>query len=203
MLRVLLIIAFLLFFVMFFSPIAKHIPFFATMTVTALILSISSLVIDRKTLRTDYKLKPFHISLGILAAATLYIIFFIGNYVSKTILPFASDQVSSIYLLKENSNLVLISLSMFFIIGPAEEIFWRAFIQKKLSIKYSPIKAIFITTALYAAVHIPSMNFMLIAAAAVCGLFWSMLYYKFKSPWPNIISHTLWDITIFILFPIV
>ena len=51
--------------------------------------------------------------------------------------------------------------------------------------------------------HIITFNFMLVVAALVCGIFWGWIYKKEKSLVPIIISHALWDFTVFVLFPLV
>jgi membrane protease YdiL (CAAX protease family) len=46
------------------------------------------------------------------------------------------------------------------------------------------------------------MNLMLIAAAAVCGAFWSLMFMRYKSIWLNIVSHVVWDVMIFLVWPL-
>ena len=58
-----------------------------------------------------------------------------------------------------------------------------------------------LTALLYTAVHLSSGNIMLVLAAAVCGVFWGWLYLRFRSPILNIVSHTLWDLAVFVVFP--
>jgi membrane protease YdiL (CAAX protease family) len=43
---------------------------------------------------------------------------------------------------------------------------------------------------------------MLFLAALICGLFWGALFKRYRSVWPVLISHALWDVAIFLLFPI-
>ncbi|MEK6655039.1 MAG: CPBP family glutamic-type intramembrane protease [Thermodesulfobacteriota bacterium] len=52
-------------------------------------------------------------------------------------------------------------------------------------------------------VHAVSLNPMLILAAGVCGLYWGLLYQREQNLIPLIISHSLWDLLIFVLFPMV
>jgi len=40
-----------------------------------------------------------------------------------------------------------------------------------------------------------------VLAAAVCGAFWALTYWKFRSITLNIISHVAWDLAVFLLFP--
>ena len=86
--------------------------------------------------------------------------------------------------------------------GPAEEIYWHGFIQRAFSHRYGATAGVLITSAIYAAVHVVAFNFMLCVAAAICGLFWGVLYQREQSLIPVIISHSLWDLIIFVLFPL-
>ena len=47
-----------------------------------------------------------------------------------------------------------------------------------------------------------ALNFMLLVAAAICGLFWGLIYQRERSLVPVIISHSLWDLIIFVLYPL-
>ena len=105
--------------------------------------------------------------------------------------------------MKDGENPWLLSILLLFIIGPAEEIFWRGYVQKTLSERWNPNWGFLVTTLIYSLVHLPKMNFMLIMAAAVAGFFWGLAYRFF----PNrlgalIISHALWDCAVFIWLPI-
>ncbi len=190
------------FFVMF-SPWTKHaIAFFPTMTATAALLALASLLLDRKQLSDNYRFKLIFIPIGIISAAVLYGMFWVGHFISTHILPFAAAQVDSIYVIRTGQNPWLIGGLLFFIIGPAEEIFWRGFVQKRLSKRCGMLIGFVIATAIYALVHVWSFNLMLLAASALCGVFWGSMFSLTKNLWPCIICHAIWDVTIFILLPI-
>jgi membrane protease YdiL (CAAX protease family) len=92
---------------------------------------------------------------------------------------------------------------MLFIIGPAEEIFWRAYLQKNLSSRWNPNIGFVVTTILYSIVHLSKFNFMLIMAAMVAGFVCGLAYRLFPEKLGAIIlSHALWDCAVFIWFPI-
>ena len=42
---------------------------------------------------------------------------------------------------------------------------------------------------------------MLVLAAAVCGLFWGYLYMRTGSALLVVVSHTVWDIAVFLIVP--
>ncbi|MBC8377992.1 MAG: CPBP family intramembrane metalloprotease [Planctomycetes bacterium] len=199
---VMVLIAAAAFFVLFSPWTNNAIAFFPLMTATAFLLAAGSLVLQRKQAANIYMFKPVFIPIGILAAAVLYVMFWVGHFVSTHILPFAASQVDSIYTIRAGQNPWLIAGLLLFIIGPAEEIFWRGFVQKRLSKCYGTLFGLIIATAIYALVHVWSFNLMLLAASALCGIFWGFMFALTKNLWPCIICHALWDVTIFILLPI-
>jgi membrane protease YdiL (CAAX protease family) len=148
------------------------------------------------------KIKVRHIFIGVVSAIVLYGIFYVGNIISGYLFTFKDAQISSVYSNKSNANLTIIGLFLFFIIGPGEELYWRGFIQNTLSRRLGENKGYLFSVLLYTAVHIVTGNFMLIIAALVCGLFWGWLYKKEKSLIPVIISHSIWDLTIFVMLPL-
>jgi hypothetical protein len=141
------------------------------------------------------------ILLGFFTAAILYGIFFIGNYVSRMIIPFAASGIESVYAFKSDTSIFRITLLMLFVIGPGEEIFWRGYVHRALTQKLGPLKGLTAAVLLYTAVHIGSLNPMLVIAAAVCGAFWGYMFLKSGSVAINIVSHTLWDMLVFIIIP--
>ena len=90
---------------------------------------------------------------------------------------------------------------MIFVIGPGEEIFWRASLQRLCMDRWGDAPGWFISVALYSLVHLGSGNLMLVLAAAVCGLFWGWLYRRYRSIILVAVSHTIWDILVFIIAP--
>ena len=186
-----------------FSPWTKtYINFWTGMGFAAGILSILALYIDRKNLKEIYSFKVSHIAVGLISAAALYLIFYLGNYLSRLMFTFAGGEVAGIYNNKVQADYVVISLLLLFWIGPAEEIFWRGFVQSNLNKKFGDVKGLIYASLIYALVHIWSFNFILIMAALLCGFFWGYMFNRYKSVVPGIISHAIWDFVIFIVIPI-
>ncbi|MBM4017563.1 MAG: CPBP family intramembrane metalloprotease [Planctomycetes bacterium] len=63
-------------------------------------------------------------------------------------------------------------------------------------------KGYLIAAVLYAGAHVWALNPMLLAAMLLCGLAWRWVFLRSGSLWPGIISHAVWDVTIFVVFPI-
>jgi len=139
---------------------------------------------------------------GILAAAVLYGIFFVGNAIAPYIVPGAQGQVGGIYALGSGTERALIFLLLCFVTGPGEEIFWRGFLQGRLMDRWGPGRGFVLTTLIYGAVHVFSLNLMLIMAALVAGAFWGGLYLWRRDLTLVVVSHSLWSAFIFAVAPI-
>jgi len=176
--------------------------FWLKLSFSALLLALVGLKLSRNETATLFSFKKRHLLVGPISAFLLYGIFWLGKEVSTMLFPFASKEISIIYYNKAQLNLTLIGLLLLFIIGPAEEIYWHGFVQRSVSRHLGPASGILITSVVYALVHIFALNLMLFLAAGVCGLFWGWLYQREQSLIPVILSHSLWDLSIFVLFPL-
>ena len=197
-----LVLAAVLWTVMFSPLTAPHVNFWLMMTASALTLSILSTCFYPGWWK-EVKWGVPDLLLGVLIATVLWGIFWMGDKVSSWLFDFARPQVNLIYGMKEGESPWLLSVLMLFLIGPAEEIFWRGYVQRSLSQQWNPDKGFLVTTALYALVHAGSCNFMLLMAALVAGIVWGGLYRFFPQRMAAIIvSHAVWDVAVFIWFPI-
>jgi membrane protease YdiL (CAAX protease family) len=196
------IIAAVLWTIMFSPWTAPHVNFWVMMTCSGLVLTTFSTWAQRDW-RKGVKLNWNNIVLGIALAAVLWGVFWIGDRLSSLMFDFARPQVNLIYGMKEGENPWVLTFLMLFIIGPAEEIFWRGFIQNSFSKRWNPNVGFVVTTLVYSLVHLSKFNFMLIMAALVAGLVWGLAYRFFPEKLGAIIiSHALWDCAVFIWFPI-
>lgn len=137
---------------------------------------------------------------GAVSGFILFAIFWIGHSLIVLLdLPF-TKQISKLYGRFSPSQLWHY-LVLLLIIIPGEEIFWRGFIQKRIS-KYlnGPI-VIILATILYTSVHFYSGEWILAFAALVAGLYWGYLYQWKKSMPLVIVSHLIFDLFLFVLLP--
>ena len=201
------VMAAVLWFIMFSPWTAPQVNFWAFMAASAIVLTCFALIFGgRKSLGLEGigsgSAFVKTCVLGFVIAALLWGIFYVGDKVSQLLFSFARPQVDNIYDIKGTLSPTLLALLLLFVIGPAEEIFWRGYVQRTLSNFRSPLFAFIVTTMCYTFIHLPSGNFMLIMAALVCGIVWGGLYYFM----PNrltaiIISHALWDAAAFVWLP--
>lgn len=195
-------VAFFLWTVMFSPLTAPYLNFWWAMTASAVTLTtLATLFAPRWWERICFSLTD--ILLGVAIAVALWSFFWVGDKLSQLMFDFARPQVDTIYGMKEGTSSLLLTFLLLFIIGPAEEIFWRGYVQDSLSKRWGTDRGFLAATAVYALVHIGSMNFMLVMAALVAGVVWGLLYRFFPGRFAAIIvSHALWDVAVFVWFPI-
>lgn len=140
--------------------------------------------------------------IGVITAAALYFIFWLGKIVSTTLFPFAEHQIGAIYGKGEGTPMGIIAALLFFITGPCEELYWHGFLQRNLMQRFGGLQGWLLSTVVYAGVHIWSFNFMLIGAAAVAGAFWGAVYWHQGKLAPVIISHSIWSTVVFGVIPL-
>ena len=186
-----------------FSPwTAPYVPFWWMMTGSALALASLSTIFGRDWWKL-LKWTPYNVLSGIFIAVLLWGIFWVGDRVSSWLFDFAGRQVNAIYGMKAGESPWLLTALMLLLIGPAEEIYWRGYVQKTLSGRFGKNAGFISATLLYALVHAGSCNFMLVMAALVAGAVWGALYRFFPERFSAIIiSHAVWDAAVFIWFPI-
>ncbi|MDQ0270684.1 CPBP family intramembrane glutamic endopeptidase [Cytobacillus purgationiresistens] len=139
---------------------------------------------------------------GVFSGLLLYVIFWTGYAIIDILnLPFLNS-ISSLYGRYAPSN-IWQYIVLLFILVPGEEIFWRGFIQKRV-MKYTTVTtAVFISSLLYASVNLYSGYWILAIAALVGGIFWGYLYAWKRSIPLLIVSHIVFDLVLFIIFPLI
>ncbi|MBQ0084750.1 MAG: CPBP family intramembrane metalloprotease [Prevotella sp.] len=225
LLTISILIAALLWFLMFSPWTAPHINFWYMMTASAVILIIlsqSQKVTELKSLK-DSPLRPFRLSdsqtpqtsqtsrlsalisqllIGIAIAVFMWVVFYVGDKMSQWMFDFARPQVDTIYGMKGTTSPIYIAIALLLIIGPAEELFWRGYVQERMQTLWGKNVGFIVATLVYTLIHIWSFNFMLIMAALVCGVCWGFIYRLDRRLLPAlVVSHALWDACAFVFIP--
>ncbi len=140
--------------------------------------------------------------IGALAAAVLYGIFWLGDFCAAQVFGFAPRQVEAIYAIRELGNPWLVGAVLLLVTSPGEELFWRGYVLKQAVARWGAGAGFAAGAGLYGAVHLASGNFMLVMAALVAGLFWCALFQWRGNLTACVVSHALWTVGVFLLFPI-
>jgi membrane protease YdiL (CAAX protease family) len=93
-------------------------------------------------------------------------------------------------------------VALFFIIIPGEELFWRGYIQPRMTKALGRVQGVLVAAFMYALAHIWTGNPMLVAAALTAGIIWGGLYDWKKSLALIIISHLVFDLWLLVIFPL-
>jgi membrane protease YdiL (CAAX protease family) len=189
-------LAFVLFGFTFRGP--RH-RFWQQMTRTGLLLGGLALATEPELRRT--RIRPGDIAAGLASAGLLYVIFQIGDRLTRLLLPQGGAEIEAIYSLKRLRPRPELMARLGFIIGPAEELFWRGFVQERLMHHYGRFKGTILGTAAYGGAHLVSGNLTLIGAASIAGAFWGGLFGLGMPLGALIVSHIVWDIVIFLIAP--
>ncbi len=186
-----------------FSPWTQGMaPFWPAMVAATGLLAALALWLQRRQLRTLFRFRWIYVPVGIASATALYGVFWLGRMAAFELFDFAQADIRGVYDLRAGVPAWLIAALLVCWIGPAEEIFWRGLVQKRLADAIGPWPGYLVGAAVYAGVHAWSGNFMLIVAAGVCGVFWGWLFKQTNRLWPVMISHAAWDVAVFILWPL-
>jgi membrane protease YdiL (CAAX protease family) len=173
--------------------------FWNRMTLTGLTLGSLSLKADPELRET--RIGPKDVALGLGSAGVLYVGFQVGDRLARLILPKGATEIASIYDLRTLGNKTGLAARLMTIIGPAEELFWRGFLQKNLQARFGKVPGYLLATAAYGGAHLVTGNFTLIGAATVAGAFWGGLAAAGVPMGALIVSHSAWDVWIFLIAP--
>lgn len=135
------------------------------------------------------------------SAVALAAFFHAGGWLLRLMWPAAGSHIGAVYGLDPSVPLPVIALALLLVIGPGEELFWRLFLQQRMARQFGPLRGWASTTAIYGAVHVVTGNPVLVLAALVAGAFWGLMWWWRPRPWGVVISHALWDVLMFVVWP--
>jgi membrane protease YdiL (CAAX protease family) len=138
---------------------------------------------------------------GVAAAAALYAVFALGRIAVSRLVPIAPAQIGSVYVLRAQAPWWAIALLLICVIGPGEELFWRGLVQWGLVRRLGSGVGWAVATGIYGGIHILAANPMLVVAALAAGGFWGLLYLRVGRIAPLVVSHIVWDLAVFLVFP--
>ncbi|MHB8672974.1 MAG: CPBP family intramembrane glutamic endopeptidase [Candidatus Limnocylindrales bacterium] len=173
--------------------------FWQRMTLTGLALGGFSLVASAPSRR--FRLRIWHVPVGLASAGVLYLTFGVGDRFARRFVPGGDRQIRDIYALRTLRPRAEIATRLATIVGPAEELFWRGFVQSALMRHYGRWRGAALATVAYGGIHVVTGNFTLMGAAGVAGAHWAALYAAGVPLGALVVSHCSWDIWIFLIQP--
>jgi membrane protease YdiL (CAAX protease family) len=173
--------------------------FWSRMTWTGASLGTFALLASRPA--RSARIRWWHVPLGLLSAGALYLTFRAGDVFARRFVPGGDAQIREIYGLRSLRPKGEIATRLATVIGPAEELFWRALVQAALMRRFGRWRGAALAAIAYSGVHVTSGNFTLLGAAGVAGAHWCALYAAGVPLGALVVSHVAWDIWIFLVQP--
>ncbi|MCH1627817.1 CPBP family intramembrane glutamic endopeptidase [Ferdinandcohnia quinoae] len=182
-----------------FISFQSSLPFWIVFTLSFICLSIFATIFSKYDIK-DTTIS--NISLGLLSGIGLYFVFLIGKQLASVIFPIYLEDISHLY-----NSIAPVTwwhyIALFLIIIPGEELFWRGFIQKRLSQNLSSSGLSILSSAiLYTSANLYAGNLLFLLATLVGGILWGALYVWKRNIVVNIISHLIFDLLLIVIFPI-
>lgn len=156
------------------------------------VIGAYGLVAQRAELGRLFAFEPVDVLIGVVSAAVLWAVFWIGDRVVTRLLPSLGAEVDDLYAVRGETTAARMPFVLA-AVGPAEEIFWRGLVQHRVGIVIALVG--------YALVHLWERKPILLVAALVGGAFWGGLFAVTGSLVAPIVSHLLWDLAIIVWFP--
>jgi membrane protease YdiL (CAAX protease family) len=144
------------------------------------------------------------VALGVLSAALLYSLFYVGGWAVGAYHPFGITSASeaSIYsLIASPSNPLYLQVVVLLFDSAGYESFFRGVLQNRLRPRLGVMAAPAVAL-LDAAVHIATLNPLWVGATFVTDLVWGLTYHFGRTTQASFASHFVWDLAIFILRPV-
>jgi len=173
--------------------------FWSRMTATGIGLGSFALLASNRSRRL--RPRSWHVPAGLASAGLLYLTFRAGDRFVRRFVPGGDAQIRDIYALRTLRPKEEIAARLAILVGPAEEIFWRGLVQSALMRRYGRWRGAVLAAMAYGGVHVVTGNFTLMGAAGVAGAHWCALYAAGVPLGALIVSHTTWDIWIFLVQP--
>jgi len=173
--------------------------FWQRMTTTGIALGGLALASEPELRRT--RIRGRDVALGVGAAVGLYAIFQAGDRLVRRVMPKGAEEIGSIYSLRGLRPEAEVAARLALVIAPAEELFWRGFLQRRLAHRIGLWRGAALGATAYAGAHAVTANLTLMGAAGVAGAYWAALAAAGLPMGALIVSHVVWDIWIFLLAP--
>jgi uncharacterized protein len=173
--------------------------FWRRMTATGLVLGGLAVASEPELRRS--RVRGRDLVSGLASAAALYAVFQVGDRLARRLLPRGGEEIGSVYELRELGRPAELAARLGLVIGPAEELFWRGFVNARLARSLGRWPGAAAGSLAYAGAHIATGNFTLFGAAGVAGAYWSALAAAGMPMGALIVSHAAWDLLTFLAAP--
>ncbi len=122
--------------------------------------------------------------------------------VSISILPAIQVEVETLYALLRQWPGPLRAFPLLLLVVAAEELVWRGVAIDLLSPSLGARRAVLVSALLYVLPQVALGSPLLVVVAASCGLLWGALRVRTQGLAAPFVAHLVWDILVFVMFPV-
>lgn len=163
-------------------------------------LAVIALAVGSQGVPADWRRwQPADLPLAVAHALALYALFWLGEWLISQVAP-TTDALGALYDLVAAGTarraILFVALTVV-----AEELFWRGFLQRQLTLRLGAPRAILAATALYTVAHVGQGSPLLLLATIAAGLAWGGLYAWRGALLPALLSHLLFDALALFIVP--
>ena len=144
------------------------------------------------------------IAAGLVSAGLLYLLFFVGNQAIAALTPLGigTSAENSIYtLIASPGNPLSLQVVVLAFDSLGFESYFRGTLQTRVGPRLG-VGAPFVVAAADALVHVACLNPLWVITTFIADSVWGLTYYKTRDLTASMTSHFLWDLAIFVIFPI-
>lgn len=122
--------------------------------------------------------------------------------VATDLVPAIEIEVQRLYALLRQAPGPLHAFPILVLVVFVEEVVWRGLAIEVFSRKRGPVAAVLIAGVTYVLPQVALGSPLLVAVAFVCGLVWGALRIRCGGLLAPLLAHWIWDLLVFVLFPV-
>lgn len=162
-----------------------------------------SLVEARRASVRWWKPPPLpHLGFGVAVGVGMSLATWLLYPLAISLIPALATEVSWLYDMLRQPPGPLLASPLLLAVVAAEELVWRGILMDWLIPRFGKPAAIVMSALLYILPQIAFRSLTLVAVAFGCGLIWGSMRTITRNLWPPFIAHLVWDILVFIVYPV-
>lgn len=122
--------------------------------------------------------------------------------ISTELFPFIAAEVETLYGLLRQPPGPIEALPLLLFVVAVEELVWRGLAMDVLMKRMGRTEAVIVASVLYIIPQIAMRSLLLMFVALCCGLVWGALRARFGGLAAPLLAHGIWDLLVFVLFPL-
>lgn len=138
------------------------------------------------------------LAVGVLMAVAVWTVY----PISVQLVPAISSEVPKLYALLREPPGPVWAFPVLVLVVTAEEWVWRGLAIDVFSKWVGPARAVVLAALIYVLPQIAFRSPLLVIVALLCGLIWGALRVWTRGLAAPLIAHVLWDLLVFVLFPV-